>query len=106
MSNKIKLQDVGLPQESVNIEGVTYLITAMPATEGLKMLETMQEGKADLATMKQVICAYVSKDNMQITNQTFDVIFARKFEHLGLLYKAVLVYNFGDELFQEPDSED
>lgn len=106
MGNKIKLQDVGLPQESVSIEGVTYLITAMPATEGLQMLETMQEGKADLATMKKVICAYVSKDNMQITNQTFDVIFARKFEHLGLLYKAVLVYNFGDELFQEPDSED
>lgn len=104
--SKPNMNDVALPQETLEVDGVSYLVTAMPATKGLQFMETMQDGKADLATMKQVICAYVCKDNKSITNDSFDVIFARKFDHLGSLYKAVLVYNFGEDLFQEPDSED
>ena len=104
--SKPNMNNVALPQETLEVDGVSYLVTAMPATKGLQFMETMQDGKADLATMKQVICSYVYKDNKSITNESFDVIFALKFKHLGELYKAVLVYNFGEDLFQEPDSED
>lgn len=104
--SKLNMADIGLPQETLVIDEIEYLVTAMPATKGLQFMEAMQDGKADLATMKQVVCSYVCKDNKTITNESFDVIFARKFDHLGALYKAVLVYNFGEDLFQEPDSED
>lgn len=104
--NKINMADIGLPQEAITVDNVEYLVTAMPATKGLQFVEDMQEGKVDLSTMKQVICAYVCKDNKSITNESFDVTFALKFKHLGELYKAVLVYNFGEDLFQEPGSED
>lgn len=100
------LADIALPQSVITVDGVDYLVTAMPATKGLQFVETMQDGKADLSTMKQVICAYVCKDNKSITNESFDVIFARKFEHLGSLYKAVIVYNFGEDFLGSPDSEE
>lgn len=106
--SKIKLEEIALPQESFEIDGVSYLVTAMAATKGLQFLEAQQDnidsGKTDLAVMKQVVCAYVTKDNTEITGQRFDVIFARKLGHLRNLYQAVLTYNFGD-VFQEPDSE-
>ena len=104
--SKLNMSDVALPQETLEVDGVSYLVTAMPATKGLQFVETMQDGKADLSTMKQVICAYVCKDNKSITNDSFDVIFARKFEHLGALYKAVIVYNFGEDFLGNPDSEE
>ena len=104
--SKLNMNDVALPQEVLTVDDVDYLVTAMPATKGLKFVEDMQEGKADLSTMKQVICAYVCKDNKSITNESFDVIFARKFEHLGDLYKAVIVYNFGEDFLDSPDSEE
>ena len=107
--SKLNMADIGLPQESLDIDGVQYLVTAMPATKGLQFMEAQQEsmdsGKADLALMKQVICAYVTKDNAPISAERFDVIFSRKFGHLRNLYQAVIQYNFG-EVFQEPDSED
>jgi hypothetical protein len=109
MSNKIKLQDVALPQEVLDISGTQYLVTAMPATKGLQFLEAQQQaiesGKPDFAVMKQVVCAYVTKDNMPITAERFDVYFARRLGHLRDLFNAVFQWNFG-EVFLEPDSED
>lgn len=109
MSNKINMADVALPQEVLKIDDVEYLVTAMPATKGLQFMEAQQEsmdsGKADLALMKQVVCAYVTKDGYPITAEKFDIYFSRKFGHLRNLYQAVIQYNFG-EVFQEPDSED
>jgi len=98
-----------LEQESLVIDKVEYLVSAMPATVGLIFLEKYQEaidsGKADLSQMKQIICKYVSKDNFAITAESFDVTFSRKYGHLQKLYKAVLEYNFAD-VFQVPDSEE
>lgn len=98
-----------LAQESIVIDKVEYLVSAMPAEEGLKFLEKYQEaidsGKPDLSQMKHLICRYVSKDNFAITSQSFDVTFSRKYGHLQKLYKAVLDFNFS-EVFQEPDSEE
>lgn len=98
-----------LEQITVTVDDQDYLVTAMPATKGLIFIEKYQaaidEGKADLSQMKQIICNYVSKDNMQITEKTFDVAFARRYAHLNKLYKEVLNFNF-EELFQAPDTEE
>lgn len=98
-----------MEQEVIVIDKIEYLVNAMPATVGLIFLEKYQEaidsGKADLSQMKQIICKYVSKDNMQITEKSFDITFSRKYGHLQKLYKAVLEYNFAD-VFQAPDSEE
>jgi hypothetical protein len=112
---KMNLADVALPQEPMEVDGVEYYITAMPATEGLKFMEQHQEsidtGKADLALMKKVVCMSVTKDGKVIGEKagngvlSFDVVFARKYGHLRKVYNAALEYNFED-VFQEPDSED
>lgn len=98
-----------LEQTTITVDDVDYLVSAMPATKGLIFIEKHQEaidaGKADLSQMKQIICNYVSKDNMQITERTFDVTFSRKYAHLNKLYKEVLNFNF-EELFQAPDTEE
>ena len=106
---KLNMADIALPQEIVEVDGVEYLVTALPATYALQFMEKYQEaltsGKSDLATMKEVIVKSVCKDNKQITNQSFDIMFARKFLHLSKLYQAVLNYNFED-VFTEPDTEE
>ena len=107
--SKLNMNDVALPQETLEVDGVSYLVTAMPATKGLQFMEAQQEsiesGKADLALMKQVICAYVTKDGMQITDKSFDIVFARKFGHLRNLYQAVIEWNFG-EVFEQDGGEE
>lgn len=98
-----------LDQTTITVDGIDYLVSAMPATKGLMFIEKYQaaidEGKADLSQMKQIICNYVSVDNMQITEKSFDVQFSRKYARLNKLYKEVLNFNF-EELFQAPDTED
>lgn len=98
-----------LDQTTISVDDIDYLVSAMPATKGLQFIEKHQaaidEGKADLSQMKQIICNYVSKDNMQITEKSFDIQFARKYAHLNKLYKEVLNFNF-EELFQAPDTEE
>jgi len=98
-----------LEQTTITVDDIDYLVTAMPATKGLMFIEKHQaaidEGKADLSQMKQIICNYVSKENMQITEKSFDISFARRYAHLNKLYKEVLNFNF-EELFQAPDSEE
>ena len=107
--SKLNMNDVALPQEVITIDDVEYLVTAMPATKGLQFMEAQQEsidsGKADLALMKQVICAYVCKNGIQITEKSFDISFSRRFGHLRNLYQAVIEYNFG-EVFQEDGGEE
>ena len=98
-----------LEQTTITVDNVEYLVSAMPATNGLMFIEKHQsaidEGKADLSQMKQIICNYVSKENIQITEKSFDITFARRYAHLNKLYKEVLNFNF-EELFQAPDSEE
>lgn len=107
--SKLNMNDVALPQEVLTVDDVDYLVTALPASYALQFMEKYQEaiqtGKSDLATMREVIVKSVCKDNKQITNQSFDIIFARKFMHLSQLYQAVLNYNFED-VFTAPDSEE
>lgn len=103
------LQQIALPQETIEVDGVSYLVTAMSATDGLKFMEREQEsidsGKTDLSVIKQVIIKHVAKDNVNITDKSFDIIFSRKLKHLQNLYKEVLKYNFED-VFTAPDTEE
>ena len=98
-----------LEQTTITVDDIDYLVSAMPATKGLAFIEKHQAaidaGKADLGQMREIICTYVSKNNMQITTQSFDVTFSRKYAHLNKLYKEVLNFNF-EELFQAPDTEE
>ena len=107
--SKLNMNDIALPQEVLTVDDVDYLVTALPASYALQFMEKYQEaiqtGKSDLATMREVFVNFVCKDNKQITNQSFDIIFARKFMHLSQLYQAVLNYNFED-VFTAPDSEE
>lgn len=101
-------QIMALPQEVVVVDDVEYLVTAMSATDGLMFMEKymtqMDSGKHDLSTIKQVICKYVYKDNKQITEKVFDIVFARRLVHLQKLFQEVLKYNFED-VFTEPGTE-
>ena len=107
--SKLNMNDVALPQEVITVDEVDYLVTALPASYALQFMEKYQEaiqtGKSDLATMREAIVKSVCKDNKQITNQSFDIIFARLFMHLSQRYQAVLNYNFED-VFTAPDSEE
>lgn len=104
-----KQQILALPQEIVEVDGESYLVGAMPATAALQFMEShlsnINEGKIDLSVIKQIVCKYVSKDNMAIDANKFDIIFARKTAHLQRLFDAVLKYNFED-VFTESDSEE
>jgi len=98
-----------LPQETIEVGGEEYVVTAMSATDGLAFMEKyqadMDTGKSDLKVMKGVIKAYVTKDNKIIDDKTFDIIFARKYMHLQQLYAEVIKYNFSD-VFQAPGTEE
>lgn len=100
---------VALPQEELVVDEIKYFVTAMPATVGIKFIEQyhkdIDEGKSNLLVMKSVICKHVDKNSMSITEELFDIIFARKFGHLQKLYAEVLKYNF-PEFFQGADSEE
>lgn len=113
---KIDLSNVALPQEEIECDGVTYMITALPATEGLKFMEQYQEyldsGKPDLAVMKKIVCMSITKDGKMIaekaTNGTlsFDIVFARKLGHLRNLFNEVVKFNFEDVFQSADDSEE
>lgn len=98
-----------LEQTTLTVDGIEYLVSAMPATRSLQFMEQYQEelekGKDNLAMRKQVICNFVSKDNQMITEKRFDIIFSRKYKHLAKLYGAVIEWNFPD-FFDTPGTEE
>lgn len=98
-----------LPQETLEVGGEEYVVTAMSATDGLAFMEKyqadMDSGKSDLKVMKGVIKAYVTKENKIIDDKRFDIIFARKYMHLQQLYAEVIKYNFAD-VFQAPGTDE
>lgn len=98
-----------LEQEVVYIDDVEYVINAMPATKGLAFMsahqEALESGKPDISLMKNTIVENVCRGNNPITNKDFDIIFSRKYDHLGKVFEAVLKFNFPD-LFQQPDTEE
>lgn len=105
MANMIEV----LEQTNITVDGIDYLVSAMPSTKGLQFMEKFQEelesGKDNLAMRKEVICNSVSKDNKMITAERFDVVFSRKYKHLSKLYSEVIKWNFPD-FFEEPVTEE
>lgn len=113
--SKLDLADVALPQEEIEVDGESYLVTALPATKGLEFLEKYQaqidSGKPDLSVMKQIICLSVTKDGKVISDKigksalSFDILFARKMGHMRNVFNQVLEYNFAD-VFSEAVGEE
>ncbi len=101
--------DFATEQRTIKVDDREYLVTAMPASVGLKWLEKHQDevdsGKFNNALMREVITMWVSFENKPIDQKRFDVIFSRKYVHMKKLYKEILNFNF-EELFQSPDSEE
>lgn len=106
---------LALPQETIEVDDREYLVTAMTATDALvfqekhlqKLVDAENGNKADVdfSDIKKIICKYVSYENKQLTEKTFDIIFARKTTHLHKLFEAVLAYNFNDPLEQSGSEE-
>lgn len=100
---------MALEQTTIEIDDKEYLITAMSATDALmfmeKNIDNVSKGKVDLSVMKHLITKYVSFENKQITDKSFDVIFSRKVGHLRKLFDSVMEYNFQD-VFQEAAGEE
>lgn len=101
-----------IPQEEMVIDDITYNVTAMPATEGLKFLEENQDvldaGKSDLSIMKKVICKYATIGSVAIDEKKFNTHFSRRYAHMRKLYLSILKYNFpeSEEGFQEPGTDE
>lgn len=87
-----------LPQTEVEVDGVTYLIDAMPATVSLEVQEDLMkaDGKPDIKLVKRVVCGSVSLSGKMIDAKSFDIIFARKTMHLYKLVDEIIQWNFSD----------
>lgn len=98
-----------LPQETIEVDGIPYHVTAMSASDGLqfmeKHMESLDSGKQDLSLIKKTIVKYVCHEGKQFTEKSFDIIFARRLLHLQKLFQAILKYNFED-VFTEPAGEE
>jgi len=90
---------LALPQTEVEVDGVTYLITAMPASVSLEIVEELMKlegARPGMALVKRIVCGSVSLNGADITAKTFDIIFSRKTVHLYKLVDAVIQWNMED----------
>lgn len=109
MSN---LQNIALEQTNVDIklkngDVRTYLLTAIPAIEALQLQDELfkNEFKLDPMSIKRMICKCTAFENKQVTDKSFDIIFARKSAHLQELVGEILKWNFED-VFTESGTEE
>lgn len=106
MTTKVYTPD----QETVEIGGRTFTITAWPAMDGLDIQSRVENeltgtGKLSGALIKDMILKSVSVDNIAIADEKkFNQTFARKYKDLMELVAKMLAFNFGD-LEDGDDSE-
>lgn len=97
-----------LPEITLTVDDESYLVRAFPATTGLEYLDKIIETnfKLDPATIKKMIVSSVSKDGKEITNTSFDIIFARKTNHLTKLVGEIIKFNYEDVFNEAVGEED
>jgi hypothetical protein len=97
---------LALPQTTIEVDNVSYLVDAMPATVALEVQEEIMKnnGQPSIKLIKRIICGSVSLDNKNITEKSFDIIFARRTGHLYNLATEIIKWNMPD-LFTESDTE-
>lgn len=95
-----------LPQEHIEVDGVTYLVEAMPASVALEIQEELfkNDGQMNMKLIKRIVCGSVSVDGKEIDQKSFDIVFARKTSHVRKLVQAILEWNFADDFLEEEDA--
>ena len=96
-----------LPQTTVEVDDISYLITAMPATVSLEVQKEIMDnmGEPSISTVKRVICGSATLDGKDITEKSFDIIFARRTGHLYKLASEIITWNMPD-LFQNEGTDE
>lgn len=90
------------PTKEVEVDGITYKLTAFPAMEGLGFQFRLSNPGPQL--IQEMIMKGVSKDSVAIDAVKFNHLFTGKLGHLMNLYQEVVVFNFTDPL-AESDSQ-
>lgn len=91
------------PTKEVEVQGETFVITALPALKALDLQMKLTNG-ADGATIRDAIIQSVTKDNMAIDAKKFDTMFSGKIAMVMKLFSEIMEFNFHDPL-GESDSD-
>lgn len=86
-----------LPQKEVEVGGHKYLITALGASEGLKVISKLSEGDVNSEFIRNLIINSVAYENMKRDVKWFDNHFARRYKDIQELYEEVIAFNLGDD---------
>lgn len=102
-----KASILALPQTTIEVDGESYLIDAMPATVALEVQQELMKsgGQPSVELIKRIICGSVSYNNKNIDNKSFDIHFARRTTHLFELTDQIIRWNMPD-LFTEDGTDE
>jgi hypothetical protein len=108
----MNMQNFALEQTTVELtlkngDVRNYLLTAIPALPALQLKDELYKNDfvLDPTSIKRMVCGCAAFENKQITDKSFDILFARKSSHLQELVGEILKWNF-EELFMEDDTEE
>lgn len=98
---------MALPQTTIEVDGESYLVDAMPATVALEVQQELMKsgGVPSIELIKRIICGSVSYNNKNIDAKSFDIIFARRTTHLFELTNQIIQWNMPD-LFTESGTDE
>jgi hypothetical protein len=98
---------MALPQTTIELDGETYLVDAMPATVSLEVQQELMKtgGVPSVELIKRIIIGSVSYKNKNIDKNSFDIIFARRTTHLYELTNQIIQWNMPD-LFTESGTDE
>lgn len=82
-------------QETFEIGGRKFTVTAWPTMFGLSVQERLMSGLTP-ELMKEMIVKSVSVDSIAIDDKKFDQVFSRKYKELMELVQKVMQFNFGE----------
>jgi len=98
---------MALPQTTIDVDGESYLVDAMPATVALEVQRELMEsgGVPSIELIKRIIIGSISYKNKNIDKNSFDIIFARRTTHLYELTNQIIQWNMPD-LFTESGTDE
>lgn len=105
--NNIALEQTTKELTLKNGDVRSYLLTAIPAIAAMQLQDELfkNDFKLEPTSIKRMVCNCVAFENKQITDKSFDILFARKSAHLQELVAEILKWNFED-VFTESDTEE
>ena len=100
MATKVYLPE----QETFEIEGKKFTVTAYPTMFGLSIQERIMDGLTP-ELMKDIIVKSTSVDSVAIDDKKFDQVFSRKYKMLIEVVQKILEFNFGKEEAEDSPNE-